>query len=235
MLGTLVSLICVEVGIALVYLFRYKKSSYSVSSVLKHLWGVVTTFLVFFVVNLESTYPKILVKIATIYELPLLLFAILVLIKNSFVTFSYFVEGEKKQKIFLKIYSISTIISAYLVVSVLASALNGFSVNLANSSVNFLMMLINPIGIIAFFAVGILSIASLHKKFFMNLISPFLVIILTLLAGIVNYSFAFGGKVNLLTDIATSPAIIISTIVVAVLGYLLIIGVLFLEKKIQKK
>ena len=125
---------------------------------MRYLWEVVGTFAVFYLINFESTYPSLLVHIALLYEVPLLIAAILILVRNATLAYSTFIGDKKREREFHVLYVVSTLLAAFFVTGILTSALTGTGVNLTNNILNLSLMLFNPFNIMLFLGIVLLSV-----------------------------------------------------------------------------
>ena len=292
--ATLVVLLTVEMGMALLSLFNYKFFKSLSPGTSRDLWGIVGVFAVFYLINFESTYPKLLINIGTIYEIPLLITAILIIAKNTFATFAYGFSKVKREKISHGIYSAATLISAFLVTGIFTSVATGTGVNLNSNSINFFAMLFNPFNLLIFAGLALVSIfiaKGYTKEFgensydifsfivgfvllFLGVVfytpeialklfaGPILISIIVILGagsvilgflknkysgiisslwlltsififGILQYSYIFGGQINLFSEL-TNSSMETAIIVITVFGYLIMAAFLFLIRKIGK-
>ena len=233
MAASLVALMGLELGLAFLYLFSYKKHNSKIPESFRHLWGMVGTFAVFYLINLEATYPKILATLASIYEVPLILAAILILFKNPFAAFSYHLHGSKREIVFRKIYAAATVLSVLLVSGILTSAFTGISI-IGTSQVNLASMLFNPFNIFVFLLISALALFSAYSRKIGKFIGPSVLLIAVFAAGIISYPYMFGGNVNMLGEITNSGVILTINFIVAAIGYSLLLTVFLLSRKVSK-
>ncbi len=232
--GSFIALLSLEVGFALTLLFSYKKHRDIFPIGFKYLWGIVGTFLVFYLINFEATYPGILAGFAKIYDVPFIIIAVLMLFKNSFITYAYHVKDEKKEEIFLKIYAAATVILTFFAGSILTSMFTGRAINPITDSINLISVFTSPLNMALFAAIILISLLSYYGKMLGRILGPSLLAIGVFIIGIIKYPYIFGDKVNLIDNITQSQAIITSTIIVAILGYILLIGAFLLLVRIHK-
>ncbi len=157
-------LFILEIGIALGFLFAYKKKD-QMKRYLMPIWEVTGTFAVFYLVNFETTYPTAISLVGNIYIAPLLIAAIFFIFRNAFIAYSEYVGNITSEKTYLRIYSVATIITAFLVISVLSSGISGFGVNVTYATSNFLTLLFNPFNILIFVSVLLFAIFAVSVFF----------------------------------------------------------------------
>ena len=152
------TLFSLELGIALSMLSgRYEKYADRFKAYLNPIWQINGTFAVFYLVNFEATYPKLLGILASAYLVPLMLAALFLILRNAFIAYaehSDAVEGKN----FYRVYGAATLTSYFLVLSVLCSAASGLGISLSSSSIDLLYVLFNPFNIILFAASLLLSL-----------------------------------------------------------------------------
>ncbi|MEM3416108.1 MAG: cytochrome d ubiquinol oxidase subunit II [Candidatus Micrarchaeaceae archaeon] len=147
----------IEVGIALLLLISYNTKE-KLLKYLMPMWEIDGTFAIFYVVDLESTYPSILLTAGTMYILPVLLAALFFIFRNAFLAYGEYTGKESAQKAYIRIYGIATFVVAFIALSVLASSVSGIGVNLAAKSLNIIALLFNPFSLLIFFATVLLSL-----------------------------------------------------------------------------
>jgi len=123
-----ITLFLIEVGFALSLLIDYNKYSGRIRPLINPIWEVTGTFGVFYLVNYEVTYPKLLVLIGGTYAIPLLIALIFILLRNAFLALGDYMRGDRYEQLFGTIYSLSTLIAALLVISVLTSGISGIGI-----------------------------------------------------------------------------------------------------------
>jgi cytochrome d ubiquinol oxidase subunit II len=141
------TMLLVEGGFAVTSLLAYKKYKKALLSYITPIWEITGTFAVFYAVNFEATFPTLLGAAGTIYAVPLLLAAALIIIRNVFLIYSAYIGDLKKETKYLRIYGIATIVALILFLSVLSSAMSGLGINLATETASIAMYL-NPFNII---------------------------------------------------------------------------------------
>lgn len=149
-----------EVGIALIALFDFKSYSEKLKGYLLALWEIDSTFAIFYIVNLEATYPKALTLIGTVYAVPLLAAGFFLIARNAFLAYSELSHMPKDEKGFLTLYSGSTLIIAFIVIMTFSSGVTGAGVNAHTSALEILPMFAQPFGIIMFIAAVFLALSA---------------------------------------------------------------------------
>jgi len=151
-----ITLFIIEVGFAISLLIDYDSYSKKIRPLINPIWEVTGTFAVFFVVNYEVSYPKILVIVGNAYVLPILASVLFIILRNSFLVLGDY-QKDKTGRAFSAIYSISTLIVAILAVSVLTSAISG--IGISNSGMVNIGFMLNSFNIIMLIAIIALSIS----------------------------------------------------------------------------
>jgi cytochrome d ubiquinol oxidase subunit II len=145
-----------EVGLAILSLFFYKDNEDKFKGIINPIWEITGTFAVFYLVNLEVTYPNILPIIGNAYVLPLMIAAAFLLIRNIFLVFSDKLE-QFGQRRFRLVYALSTLIIAVLVISALTSAISGIGLSTATDTIS-LGIFLNPFNIAMLVSLILISI-----------------------------------------------------------------------------
>lgn len=158
------TLILIEGGFAVTALLAYGKYKERLMRYITPIWEVTGTFAVFYAVNFEATFPKLLGAAGTIYAVPLLVAAALIIIRNAFLIHAEYLGDIKREAKYLKVYAIATIAALVILMSVLSSAMTGAGISLASSSAS-LSMYINPFNLIVV-ACSILMALSLAAGIF---------------------------------------------------------------------
>lgn len=122
------------------------------------MWEIGGTFLVFFIVNLEVTYPKLIGVAGYIYILPALAIAALLLFRNAFISYSGYISSEKDEGRYLKVYAAATLLITIITAATLASVLTGAGADIANNTLNITAMFLNAAGITAILGLLIISV-----------------------------------------------------------------------------
>jgi cytochrome bd ubiquinol oxidase subunit II len=135
------TLFMLELGLALISLFNYDLYKKQIRRVIDPVWGVTGTFAVFYLVNFEVSYPKLVGIVGTAYVIPLLVATIFIILRNIFIAFSEYIRESRSERRFRIFYSISTIISAVLLVATLSSGISGIGINLNVNSISYTFLL----------------------------------------------------------------------------------------------
>ena len=157
-LAVLLPLLALEFGVALIYLIAQKKYTVRMHDFIHASWEISGTFLVFFIVNLEATYPGLVMDIGTLYLTPILLAGAFLIFRNAFLAYREYAEDEAHEMRYSTIYSFATIIMVFLLISVLNSVVSGFGVNLSSMSASLFGIVVNIYNIAVFLSLAALSV-----------------------------------------------------------------------------
>ncbi len=149
------SLFLLEVGIAIVSLVNYSEYGGEIKRYLHSMWAINGTFAVFYLVEFEASYPNLLKSIGTVYVFPALIAGVLIIARNAFMAYSELVDQNLVRR-YLGVYSIATLIIAFLAVSILTSSVSGAGINLSDNSVNMLLLFFNSFNILVFGGLALL-------------------------------------------------------------------------------
>jgi len=194
------TLFVLEVGIALILLLEYEKYKDNLKRFLMPLWEVTGTFAIFYIVNLEAVVPSLLLLIGTIFVVPLLVAAIFFILRNAFLSYSEYMGDKISEQRYLHVYAISTIIVAFIVISVLDSGISGIAINASSYSINLLMMFVNPFNILMFLGIALLAV--FIAAAFFRIREYKLFSILCAVLGIIAIAIAVHSSLNYLFDSA---------------------------------
>ncbi|MGC8538132.1 MAG: cytochrome d ubiquinol oxidase subunit II [Candidatus Micrarchaeia archaeon] len=147
----------IEVGIALLILLSYRLND-KLMKYLMPMWEINGTFAIFYVVDLEATYPNILPAAGTIYILPVLLAALFLIFRNAFLAYGEYVSRDSTKRVYLRVYSIATVIVAFLALSVLSSSVSGIGISLSSHSLDMASLLFNPFSLMIFVSAALLAL-----------------------------------------------------------------------------
>lgn len=163
--------------------FVYDSSSLpSVKKYLDPIWGIVGTFVVFFVVNTEVLYPSIMPSIDYLYVFPILLATLLFIGRNLFLVFSEYIWKSSKlsQLGLARIYSLITSIIIIILLAIFVSIISGVGANSALNGSSVSAFLSNPYTV-SFIASVLLVVFGLSFVFYkiekMKFLSPISTII----------------------------------------------------------
>ncbi len=158
------TLFIIEVGVALTFLFAYKENKERLRRYLNPIWEITGTFAVFYIVNLEATYPSALTILGNAYLAPLLGAALFLIFRNAFIAYSEY-AGLARERKYVTVYSISTLVVAFLAIAVLASGISGTGINIASGSINLVSVLFNPFFLLMFLSVVLIALFVGHEIF----------------------------------------------------------------------
>lgn len=197
------TLFLIELGTAILVLADYKKYRNRTSSYIAPIWEITGTFSIFYIVNLEASYPSILPIVGGLYIFPVLLAATFLIIRDAFLGYGEFITNKKSELTYSKIYGVCTLIFMFLILSVLTSSITGTGVNLGNTTINFLVLLINPFNLLMFIA--ILCLVTFAASIFFEVRDPSVQIVSIFVAVLIivyaTSTYAPAIFVNLLNNI----------------------------------
>lgn len=153
------SLFVIEVGIGVISLLAYDVYRSSIRRYLLPIWGMDGTFAVFYLVNLIATYPM-LDSVIYAYIVPVLIGAFFFLLRNVFISYSEYIGDKRLEALSVKIYGLSTIMMAFVVLSVFTSGVSGIGISISqgSASINLLYMLVNPFNILMFIVAALIAL-----------------------------------------------------------------------------
>lgn len=154
-----------ETGVALLALVNYEKYGSRIMKYIVPIWEVNGTFIAFYVVNLEVTYPKLMTLVGTIYIAPVMAALIIFMAHNSYLAYSEYIGRKKPERRFMKVYGVSMMLVTFIAVSVLTSSVSGISVGVSSNTIDLYRMFINGFNL-AYFLGIVLITAGLTALFF---------------------------------------------------------------------
>ncbi len=200
-------------GMSAISFIYDRKSLPKVKKYLDPVWGIVGTFVVFFVVNTEVLYPSIMPAIDYLYVFPILLATLLFIGRNVFLVFSEYIWKDSKfsQLMLARVYSLITFIIIIILLSIFISIISGVGTNATLTGLSTSVFLSNPY--VLGFIVGTLLIAfGLSFVFYkiekMNVLSP-----ISTVLGLFLFVFSIshlGLNVNYLTYILAAAIAAVS-------------------------
>ncbi len=152
------TLFMVEVGITIITMLNYNKYKGKINHIINPIWEVTGTFAVLYIINFEASYPGLVSVVGNAYVMPLLIAAILIIMRNIFIAFSEYIGNEQSERRFRLVYSISTIIAAALAIAVLTSGISGIGISLAANTIGS-AFLINPFNILILVSILLFSLS----------------------------------------------------------------------------
>lgn len=158
------TLILLEGGFAITALLAYKRYKEKLMRYITPIWEVTGTFAVFYIVNFEATFPTLLGAAGTLYAIPLLLAAALLIIRNAFLVYSQYIGDMNKESRYLRVYAIATIVALLLLLSVLSSVMTGIGVNLSTGHSN-LSLYLNPFNLVVIVSALLISLSFAFSLF----------------------------------------------------------------------
>ena len=94
--SAMLSLLLLETGASMLVLLDYRKYIETVLKYIVPIWEINGTFIAFYVVNLEATYPYMVKLIGTIYVAPVLAGLIIFMAHNAYLAYSEYVSIAEK-------------------------------------------------------------------------------------------------------------------------------------------
>jgi len=157
-LAAVLSLFMLELGAAIFLLLNYNKYKERLAAYVAPIWEITGTMSVFYVVSLEAFYPTLIAVVGALYVGPIILAMLFILVRDSFLAYSEYMEESATEVAYSKIYGISTIVGLALVVSVLSSGISGMGISVQGLTSNYLAMIFNPFNVLFLLAVVFLVI-----------------------------------------------------------------------------
>ncbi len=229
-------------GMSAISFIYDRKSLPTVKKYLDPVWGIVGTFVVFFVVNAEVLYPSMMPAIDYMYVFPILLATLLFIGRNVFIVFSEYIWKDSKfsQLLLARVYSLITFIIIIILLSIFISIISGVGTNSTLTGFSTAAFLSNPY-VLGFIAGTILIAFGLSFAFYkiekMKVLSP-----ISTVLGLLLFIFSIshlGLSVNYLTYALAVAIALISAIyyatgkmrreVIFIAAFLSIISINFLN------
>ncbi len=151
-----ITLFLVEIGMAFTGLLFYE-SYVKIKRYLIPMWEINGTFAIFYIVSFEAIYPKLLVSVGILYLVPVMVAALLFILRNAFISYTEYANNITSERAYFIIYSISTLVIGFLVISIFTSALSGIGININTNTLYVLQFLFNPFNILAFISLVLLG------------------------------------------------------------------------------
>jgi len=151
------TLFALEIGVATLSLLSFEDYRTKLASYITPIWEVNGTFIVFYLVNFEVSYPTLLYLAGTIYIALALLAGLIFILRNSFLAYSEYISGDTGRR-YLRVYAISTITVAFLALSILSSSVSGVGINPQAASIDILTAIFNPFNILMFLSVALITL-----------------------------------------------------------------------------
>ena len=224
------TLFAAEVGIALILLFSYKNYD-KLRTYLMPMWEINGTFAILYIVSFEAIYPQLLPTIVDLYLIPVMLAALLFILRNAFLSYSENV-GASKKKLYVKIYSIITILISFIIISIFSSALSGIKINLSGQVNNIIPMLFNNFNILMFFSVALISFYSMCIVLSINYSKK--VALITLILSIFIGAYAILTYTSYLTTILFS-GVFLALICLTLIGFIITLISFIYQRNTLKK
>ena len=133
------TLLITEIMGSVLLLIAYDAARKKVLEYIVPIWEVTGTFGAFWVVVSDFAYPSILLPAAYIFAVPLMLFLILIVARNSTIVFGEYIIKKRwldEKKLYI-MYSLSTIILGLIVLAILSSIIGGAGIDIAGGTFSF--------------------------------------------------------------------------------------------------
>jgi cytochrome bd ubiquinol oxidase subunit II len=202
-----------EIGAAILALLYYDKYKDSLNTYVGPIWEITGTFSIFYIVNLEVTYPTLIPLIGELYVAPLLIGALFLIIRDTFLAFSENINIPVLERNYSKVYAIATLVTMFFFISVIGSVISGIGVNTTSLAINYLRFITSPfnillylsiIGIVYFAAIVFFRLEKILQAVFSLIISMVLLFLALhyyanfVLQGIINNIYLLGLPLALL-------------------------------------
>lgn len=168
--AALFSLLIIELAGAIISILECDLYRKKVLEYLAPLWEITGTLSVFYLVNLAATYPGLLPAIDYLYLAPILFAAVFLIARDAYLAYSELSLEKKENKKHARAYGILTLLTMFLLITILSSSVSGGAVDPINLSVNFPYLLLNGFNILMFEA--IITLASACAIVFFDLKYP---------------------------------------------------------------
>ena len=151
-----ITLFLVEIGMAFTGMLFYELYP-TIKKYLIPMWEINGTFAIFYIVSFEAIYPKLLISVGFLYLVPVMFAALLFILRNAFISYSEYANNVTSKKTYFMVYSISTLIIGFLVISIFSSAMSGIGININTNTIYLLQFLFNPFNILIFVSLVLLG------------------------------------------------------------------------------
>ena len=181
-LSAFLVLFMIEVGMAFLAAVDYNKFRGVIMPYIVPIWEINGTFAVFYVVNLEATYPSLVPAVGTLFVAPLIFAFVLYAVHNGFLAYSEFIEKKEPERLFMTIYGFSTLIVAFVAISMLTSSISAIGVSLKTLSITSYTFFLNGFNIMYFIAIFFMVLTITFILFNVKMISKFLPLLFLVIA-----------------------------------------------------
>jgi cytochrome d ubiquinol oxidase subunit II len=181
-LAAFLVLFLIEVGMAFLAAINYDKFKGLIMPYIVPIWEINGTFAVFYVVNLEATYPSLVPAVGTLFVAPLIFAFVLYAVHNGFLAYSEFIEKKEPERIFMTIYGVATLIVAFVAVSMLTASVSAIGVSLKTLSITSYMFFLNGFNIMYFIAIFFLVLTITFILFNVKMVSKLLPLLFLVIA-----------------------------------------------------
>lgn len=175
-------LFLLEVGVGLLSLIAFGKYREKLMRYIVPIWEINGTFGVFYVVNLEATYPSAVPLVGTIYVIPVILTITVFMAHNGYIAYAEYIGKTSQVALYMRIYGFSMLLVAFIAISMLTSSVSGIPINLKDSTMDLVMMFANYFNLLYFVGITLITVSVSMIFFEMKKPSKMLPIIFLLAA-----------------------------------------------------
>ena len=152
-------LFLLEVGVGLLSLISFGNYREKLMRYIVPVWEINGTFGVFYVVNLEATYPSAVPLVGTIYVIPVILAITAFMAHNGYIAYAEYIGKPSQEALYMRIYGFSMLLVAFIAISMLTSSVSGISIDLKDGSINLVMMFANYFNILYFAGITLMTVS----------------------------------------------------------------------------
>ena len=175
-------LFLLEVGVGLLSLIAFGKYREKLMRYIVPIWEINGTFGVFYVVNLEATYPSAVPLVGTIYVIPVILTITVFMAHNGYIAYAEYIGKTSQEALYMRIYGFSMLLVAFIAISMLTSSVSGIPINLKDGTIDLVMMFANYFNLLYFVGIALITVSVSMIFFEMKKPSKMLPIIFLLAA-----------------------------------------------------
>ncbi|BCS91107.1 MAG: cytochrome ubiquinol oxidase subunit II [Candidatus Micrarchaeota archaeon] len=205
----------IEIGVALLLLIDYKRKD-KLLRYLMPIWAADGTFGIFYVVDLEATYPSAVPLIGKLYATFLLIAGLIFIFRNAFIEYAEYISRRSSKRAYHIVYISATAIVTFIALSLLASTISGIGVDLNSQSIDSYALIFNPFSILLFISGALASffIASTIFNFGKVKLKAASIALSILLILIGFYLYAY----NIYKSLISNPLLLILPISIIILS-----------------
>ncbi len=175
-------LFLLEVGVGLLSLIAFGKYREKLMRYIVPIWEINGTFGVFYVVNLEATYPSAVPLVGTIYVIPVILTITVFMAHNGYIAYAEYIGKTSQEALYMRIYGFSMLLVAFIAISMLTSSVSGIPINLKDGTIDLVIMFANYFNLLYFVGIALITVSVSMIFFEMKKPSKMLPIIFLLAA-----------------------------------------------------